>query len=196
MQILDEFLPTCEQLSLMSSGEPFASPSTREIFLRVNRLPEPPKIWLMTNGLLMPREWPLYWNLHDRLEWIFQSIDAATAQTYEAVRRPATWQQLEKSFRYLEAIRREHPFSWQLNFVVQAANFHEMPRFVQLGIDLGATTVHFARILRLYHSQDQFSEMDVCAESHPQHQPFLRTIEHPIMKHSIVLAPTIQEFMA
>ena len=192
LEICREFLPTATELTLMSSGDPLVSRSSLEI---LSWLPQYPNldVELFTNGLLLPAKWSqLYTNAIHRLNF---SVDACTGATYEVVRRPAKWNQVVASLEFVSDLRaRGELRKVQLNFVVQAANFREIPGFVRMVRSYGFDVAHMANILRVWHSDEQYDAMDICNPQHPEHGEFLEVMRCDELADEIALYPTIKRF--
>ena len=77
---------------------------------------------------------------------LFRS-DAAEPETYAVVRRGGNWDRLQANLRFLGGLRREGAFrELRLAFVVQAENWRQIPAFIAMGREVGASVVHFAPI--------------------------------------------------
>lgn len=105
-------------------GDPFASliyKKTFELFSKNNNV----IFNLMTNGLLIKNNIQYISNLLDRMHFKI-SIDAATKETYEKIRRGGKWEQLLENLDYLKS---NNKISVAV-FVVQVENFREIPAFI------------------------------------------------------------------
>jgi hypothetical protein len=206
-------------LHLTSWGDPFASRHYRSI-LEALREPEfeGVKLYLLTNGLgLTAQMWTAMPHLAEKIVELRVSVDAATKETYENVRRPGRWEVIRENlsvigemskagkFRrnrfaggmqsvssdlYLDA---KDPVSFVLAFVVQSANFREMPAFVKLAEEVGADVVVFQKYYSFGHERAAvFSARDVAAPAHPEHEQLQAILQDPMMKSPRV----IQTFIA
>jgi MoaA/NifB/PqqE/SkfB family radical SAM enzyme len=206
-------------LHLTSWGDPFASRHYRSI-LQALRAPEfeGVKLYLLTNGLgLTPQVWSGMPHLAGKIVELRVSVDAATKETYEDVRRPGRWEVIRENLRvigelskagtfrrnrtagggqavtsdfYLDAAE---PVSFVLAFVVQSANFREMPAFVQLAEEVAADVVVFQKYYSFGHeSAAAFSAKDVASPAHPEHQQLQAILHDPMLQSPRV----IQTFIA
>lgn len=110
------------------------------------------EVWFNTNGTLIDEEKAeaLAVAGADR---ITVSIDGATAETYETIRRGARFDAVVRGIRSLvEAERRHGRPRVDLSFVAMAGNIGELPRLVDLAAELGARGVH---VEPLYHQDDE-----------------------------------------
>jgi MoaA/NifB/PqqE/SkfB family radical SAM enzyme len=204
---------------LTAWGDPFASRHYRSI---LQALGEPEfegvKLYLLTNGLgLTPQAWAAMPHLADKIVELRVSVDAATKETYENVRRPGRWEVIRENLSVIGAMSRAgafrrnrftggvqsvssdlyldatEPVSFVLAFVVQSANFREMPAFVKLAEEVGADVVVFQKYYSFGHEgADAFSAKDVASPAHPEHRLLHETLQDPTMRSPLV----IQTFLA
>lgn len=115
-----------------SHGDPFASKLYRLLITELAALDTPVRFQLRTNGLLLTRYLDEL-NILPRLTQLEISIDAATADTYEQVRKPGKWLTLLENLDYCLALRKlKKTFQVRANFVIQKNNYKEMPAFIDL----------------------------------------------------------------
>lgn len=181
---------------LTSWGDPFASRHYRSI-LEALREPEYDgvRLIILTNGLgLTPHTWKAMPHLAEKIIELRVSIDAASKETYENVRRPGRWDVLRENLTAMAEVNRagtfrrnrarsnpqalldglpaglDQSYSFMIAFVVQSANFREMPAFVRLGEELGATVV-FQKYYSFGHEPPEvFAAKDITSSAHPEHE--------------------------
>jgi hypothetical protein len=203
---------------LTSWGDPFASRHYRSV-LEALRGPEYDGVhlFLLTNGLgLTPHTWKAMPQLAEKIVELRVSVDAATKPTYENVRRPGKWEVLRDNLDAMGELSRagtflrnrfadgkqsvssdlhldmEQPYSFVIAFVVQSANFREMPAFVQLGEEIGADVV-FQKYYSFGHEPSAvFVSKDITSPAHPEHDEFLTILRDPAMRSPRV----VQTFLA
>jgi hypothetical protein len=188
-EICREFFPTATELTLLSSGDPLMSQSSLEI---LSWLPDYPHldVELFTNGLLIPIKWSKIGN--PCIKRFNISVDACTKTTYEKMRHPAKWEQITESLHFVAKLSASRV---QLNFVVQADNFHEIPGFIKMTKDYGFNVAHLARIIRQwYHTDEQWMRMNVFDSRHILHNDFLKIMKCSELDDTISLYPTCYEF--
>ncbi|MFV0416221.1 MAG: radical SAM protein [Chthoniobacterales bacterium] len=181
---------------ISGGGEAFASRHYREILKRLNKKDFPNlKIFLISNGLLInQRLWEEFKNLHGMFRLIAISIDAATKETYERVRRPGKWENLLKSMVFLADLRANNhiPQLW-INFVVQQENFREIPAFIELGNQWGVDGFWLQRMTNYgSFTATEFQNKDVCHPDHPDHPEFLDMLRQPFFQDSRINAGMLQ----
>lgn len=198
---------------LTAWGDPFASRHYRSI-LEALRAPEYDgvRLFLLTNGLgLTPQTWAAMPHLAGKIVELRVSVDAATKATYEDVRRPGRWETLRENLDTIGALHRagtfarnrevdgeslfgsdleadgRRPASFAIAFVVQSANFREMPDFVRLAEELGAEAT-FQKYYSFGHeSPAAFSSKDVTSPAHPDHEHLQEILRHPALQGGPVL---------
>ena len=205
-------------LHLTAWGDPFASRHYRSI-LEALREPEfdGVKLYLLTNGLgLTPNVWTAMPHLAEKIVELRVSVDAATKETYENVRRPGRWEVIRENLTVMGEMSKagtfrrnrfaggvqsvssdlfldaKDPVSLVLAFVVQSANFREMPAFVKMAEEVGADVVVFQKYYSFGHEgAAAFSAKDVAALGHPEHEQLQAILHDPVMQSPRV----IQTFM-
>ena len=201
-------------------GDPFASRHYRSI-LEALRAPEYEGVglYLLTNALgLTPHTWKAMPHLARKIIELRVSVDAATKPTYENVRRPGNWEvvrenlgaigELSRAGTFLRnrfasgteavtsdlALNMEQPYSFVIAFVVQSANFREMPAFVRLGEELGADVV-FQKYYSFGHEESvTFSSKDVTSPAHPEHEEFQSVLRDAAMQSPRVVPTFLTQF--
>ncbi len=182
-------------LSVTGSGDPFASRVFREFLFSFDgsRFPKM-RVNLQTNGVMFTRKtWNRMRGFHGRVNAVLVSFDAATPATYAVTRRGGDWEQLLENMEFLAQLRRQGEIRtlW-LCFVVQHANFREMPGMVALGKRFGVDKVTFSKAL--WWGTWSLSEMRnqrVWNSGHPDHAEFARMIVDPVFDDPIVLLGNI-----
>jgi hypothetical protein len=207
-------------LHLTAWGDPFASRHYRSI-LEALREPEfdGVKLYLLTNGLgLTPNVWAAMPHLAEKIVELRVSVDAATRETYENVRRPGRWEVIRENLTVMGEMSRagkfrrnrfaggmqsvtsdlyldaKDPVSFVLAFVVQSANFREMPAFVRMAEEVGADVVVFQKYYSFGHEgAAEFSAKDVAALAHPEHQQLQAILQDPMMQSPLVMQAFISQ---
>jgi hypothetical protein len=189
-------------LHLTAWGDPFASKHYRSILeaLRDEDF-DGVQLSILTNGLALTKSvWETMPHLREKIVELRVSVDAATKETYEDVRRPGRWEVIHENLRVMGEISSAGTFlrnrsngntipgtddaiSFSLAFVVQSANFREMPAFVKLAEEVNADSVIFQRYYSFGHEgSDVFSAKDVASAAHPEHPALQVILANPIMR--------------
>jgi pyruvate-formate lyase-activating enzyme len=192
------------QSYISGGGEAFASKHYRSILGALNRAEYPDLyIYLITNGQLATAErWRQYPDLPEMIDILSVSIDAARADTYERLRRPAKWSLLMKNLELMAEMRRSGSIRrLQVNFVVQEENYREIPEFVELGARLGVDSIWLQRLTNYgAYGEAAFAKADVTSPAHPQHAGLLDILRSNVVSHPAVdmemLMPLLPEVVA
>jgi hypothetical protein len=192
------FLKDARLLILSGDGDPFASKHYRDILrATAERLPAL-KIGLHTNGVLFDaRAWEDC-RLEGRVDQVEVSIDAADPLTYGLVRRGGDFARLQRNLGYLAGQRRDGKIRYlMLSFVVQEANFREMPAFVALGERFWADRVRFALIRpwRRGLARGAYAKAMIWDEAHPEFESFLAVLRDPALADPRVWATDVTPFI-
>lgn len=188
-RLLEECLPGLRRLVISGSGDPLASPICRETLTSLDGSRYPRLgIHLLTNGqLLNQRMWRRLSKIHRNLEIIEIGIDAATAPTYAKLRRGGRLGPLLKNIEFVMSRRSGLRYQLWVTFVVQAANYREMPAFVRLAKELGASRCGFQRITDWKsYSPRELAALSVHRPEHPGHLDFLDILRDRVLLDPIV----------
>jgi MoaA/NifB/PqqE/SkfB family radical SAM enzyme len=173
------------RVSVTGSGDPFASRIFREFLFGLDgrRFPNL-RINLQTNGVLLtPKNWRRMERIHANIDSVLVSMDAATPETYAVTRRGGHWPTLMVNLEALGEFRRRGELGQlRLDFVVQQANYREMPAFVELAEAVGADEACFSKVLGWgTWSRAVFELQCIWREDHPEFGQFLATLRHPAL---------------
>ena len=165
-------------ISITGSGDPFASKIFRDFLLEFDGTKYPNvKIDLQTNGIMFtPKIWEQMYRIHDNINLVMVSFDAALPSTYEVVRRGGDWDLLVENTKFIAEKRLEEKINiLRLDFVVQNLNYKEMPHFVTLAkMFSGIDQVLFSMVTDWgTWSKETFKVRAIWRPDHPQYQRFL-----------------------
>jgi len=126
--------------------------------------------------------------IHENIETVFLSIDAATDPTYNITRRGGHWDTLMENCRRLGEFRESGQLKYlRFDFVVQLANYTEMPAFVELSRLMGVDCVYFSRLLDWgTWPRKEFLQQCVWETSHPSYEDFMHVLADPGLHDSFV----------
>jgi MoaA/NifB/PqqE/SkfB family radical SAM enzyme len=178
-QLCREFLPTAQFLVAGLAGEPLMSESIMRIIGWHEACPQL-RLTLFTNGLLLPLRWSQI-PTHKVREFNL-SIDASTEETYRQVRPPGRWERVLESLRLLQ----RHGARVVLRFVVQAANYRDMPGLVTLAKEYGCEGVIFTSLVRMWQTEEMYATMNVSDPQHALHADLQRVLQDPVLRDPIV----------
>ncbi|HAF95390.1 MAG: hypothetical protein A2X34_05260 [Elusimicrobia bacterium GWC2_51_8] len=180
-----------EELYIEGSGDPLGSPFTREWLrsMRTADMPELKLIRLHTNGqLLTPEMWnTIPSDVRELIREVEISIDAASPETYHVNRRGGSFETLLQNLSFLGELRKSRRLERLiLSMVVQENNFREMPAFVSLGRQFGATCVYFSSIHNWIFSETEFLRRAVHLSAHPRYPELAQLLKDNVFKDPIV----------
>lgn len=183
-------LRDAKRVTASANGDPFASKIYMDLLSKISqeKLPDL-ELSFLTNGILLtPARWESLSNLHYAVRTILVSIDAATADTYNVVRRGGSFAKLMQNMEFVAELRRSGAIkSFCIKFVIAARNFREMPAFIRLGKSLGCDRVKFQYIDKFSHiNAREYNDMAVHHIQHPQHAELLDVLTDPIFDDPIV----------
>jgi len=138
------------RVNVTGSGDPFASTVFREFLYGLDGRDFPNlEISLQTNGVLLtPRTWQRLRGIRNNISDILVSFDAATPETYAITRRGGHWPTLLANVEGLGELRKLGELRFlRMDFVVQQANYREMPAFADLARELGADQAGFSMVV-------------------------------------------------
>ena len=171
-------------IKVTGSGDPFASRVFREFLYALDKSKFPNlQIELQTNGTLFnEKTWKKLNKIHGNIFSVIISFDAATEKTYAITRRGGSWYHLVRNAEFLGGLRRQGQIgSLILDFVVQQANFHEMPQYIEIGQRLGADMIRFSKMTNWGNrSPAEHNALCVWRPEHPDYAEFQEIISRPI----------------
>ena len=158
----------------LAGGDPLAS----ILYVRfIELFAEMPNVIfsIKTNGLLLKKSFYILEKIKDRTTFSI-SIDAATAETYERVRRGGRLNQLIENLEYHNTLGKKS----MANFVIQKENFREIVPFIdfckQYSLLPGFT------VLQDWGTWHNFEEQCVHIPSSPYYKEFNSLLDNPIFK--------------
>ncbi len=139
-----QVLPTAQDVIVSSFGEPLLYPRIGELFSRIDSA-SGLELGFFTNLLLLDE--PMARGIMDSgVGYINASIDGASKETYEAIRKGGKWEDLLEKMRLLRRIKEEYGGTLpRLNLCVVGStlNVHETAKFVELASEFGFDSVKY-----------------------------------------------------
>lgn len=158
-KITKEVLPTAEWIVMAGQGDIFYSPIYRKMW--INKTGTKRKgIRILTNGMLFNRRnWELLEEGYEHIQ-LGVSIDAASKEIYEEIRRGGNWEVLCRNMEFAGSLRKAGKIeALTITFVVQQKNYKDMKHFIELGLLWGCDVVAFNRIRNWgTYSEQEFDE--------------------------------------
>lgn len=195
-------------VNITGSGDPFGSKLFRDLLFNIDGKIFPNvSINLQTNGVMFTEK---YWNrmhkIHPNINSVIISFDAGTEQTYNITRRGGNWKQLLKNMEFLSTIN-SHDTKYsnpnnrnklkevRIDFVVQQANYKEMPLIIELGKKLKVDKVYFSIVVNWgTWPKEEFAKQAVYNEDHPEYNDFIDILSNTIFNDPIVDMGNVTRF--
>lgn len=181
-------------LELTGTGDPFYQHGVINFLKRLNgRKHTNLSLRLITNGqLINAKQLKLIQDLNLKKLSISVSIDAASAFTYESIRRGGKWNVLTNNMNMLSENRQKQKIDvLQISFVVMKRNLEEMISFVRLGLKWNVDKIDFQRIFgnkagdeNIFDIQDRKSLKELA-----------EIIKHPIFREAVIDISSIEKEM-
>ena len=193
--IKKELIPHTKFLVMAGNGEVFYSKAYKELYMDES-CKNIKWIRLLSNGMLFNEaNWNEFIKGKTAQIMLTVSIDAATRETYEKVRRGGNFDVLRKNMEFASKLRKDGNLSYfRINFVVQSENYKEMIDFVEWGVELGVDEVFFTKVLNWgTYTSEEFKEISMMEEDgNTPKKELQRILDDPRMKNPIVDLGTIQ----
>lgn len=189
-----ELLPNLKFLVLAGDGEVFASQTYKDVYVS-EEAKKLKAIRLLSNGMLFNKKnWEEFSKDKEAAIMLTASIDAATKETYESIRKNGNFDILKRNMKFASGLRKRGDLAYfRINFVVQKKNYREMVDFVKWGLELDADEVFFTKILNWgTYSPEEFKDISMMEEDGVTPKPELKEIlNDPVMSNKIVDLGTI-----
>ncbi len=187
-KIKNEIVPYCDELMLAGNGEVFASKYYLSILFYENKEGERKKLQLTTNALLLNGEMIRKMSgIYDDIElWI--SIDAASKETYESVRRNGKWEVLLEKLALIKKYREENVISFiRFNFIVTSKSYLEMLDFIEFAKKFKADSVLFQRLEKTNAiSDEEFDKLSIFSRGGEVKEDYKEFLQNPVFNDPII----------
>ncbi len=167
-----------------AGGEILASAHLKNVALSIDKEAAPDlRVAIVSNGTLFDRAaWEQLRNIHGIVKLVYVSLDAATADSFQELRRGGLWPQTLANVEFLATLRRDGLIGeFGITFVVQQRNYREMRAFAELGLRLGCDRVLFHELVDFgTYGEGGYAVRNVCDPAHPEHAELLEVLRDPI----------------
>ncbi len=177
-----------KMLYLSGSADPFASKSFRKFLLNfdIEKFPNINHIHLHTNGLLLNEKmWKNLSHIHKYIKSIEISIDSATENTYNVLRRGGNWDTLIQNLKFIATTNIKNK---NVSFVVQDTNYQEMEDFYILMSKIfnNQINIFYNKIVNWgTFTEGEYKIKKIWDDSHPEYILFVNELKK-IINHSNV----------
>ena len=188
--MLPPLLSDAKTLGLSHTGEALASPHFRHLLKSITPSSYPNlKITILTNLKLVSKEtWKNLGETSDLIKKLHLSIDGATPQSLEKLRRGLKWGRMLGALDFVRELRRNSKLECvEVAFIIQKDNFHELPQMLELCSTYCIDALVAARI-RSHgsYTNDQFRDIDVGDPAHPLHAECIEIIKQTVALHRVM----------
>ncbi len=187
------------RISICGSGEPFASRAFKKILFSLDGAAYPKlKIAIQSNGTLFDHNvWDKMRKIHENVEYVIISIDAASENTYNQIRLGGNYNKLINNLKFLSELRKNGKLKeLNLAFVVQKRNYAEMVAAIQLSKDLNADKIIFNLITDWFTwTKKDFNNEAIWSEAHPEFNEFMNVLKDPMFNEEIVDAGNLSKYL-
>ena len=174
-----------------SDGDPFASLVYRYFIKNIRHLPNV-RFTIQTNGLLIKKMHQRFEDLFHKLDVLNISIDGATKETYEQLRRGGSYEKIIENLETVKHLKQKYGFKFILHYVVQVGNYKDMVPMVTLADKYNAERLWFNRVTD-WNTFKNFQEVDVLDRANSHYDDCIAEIEKiKKMKSNVLVAmPTV-----
>jgi len=186
------------KINVTGSGDPFGSKIFRDLLFGIEGSKYPNvKITLQTNGVMFtPKYWENMSKIHKNISTVLVSLDAASEETYNIVRRGGNWSVLMKNLKDLSKLRKENKIKFlRLDFVVQKTNYKEMPDFVKICKKFNVDQSYFSLVSDWgTWSVEEYQKHAIWKKDHEEFEDFIKVMKNPIFNDQIVNLGNVTEY--
>ena len=150
---------------------------------------------LLTNGVMLTEKVINQLSkIHTNIKDIAISIDAATVDTYNRVRKGGDFKQLMENIEYLNQCPTLSHATLKYTFVVQQDNFREMKLFTEWLLKYPRSQLRFTRMVQFgAQSSVHFNSQNLWNPNHKDHTEFFEYINQSWINHPRVNWSNIQQ---
>jgi sulfatase maturation enzyme AslB (radical SAM superfamily) len=139
---------------------------------------------IISNGTLFTEaEWNKFPGIHNKVGSIRISIDAASKETFEKLRRLGKYESFVDNMRFLRKLRVAGVIpQLTFSFTYQLENFREMAAFVSFCEEMHADFTIFERLQNIAFTHENYRKKAVHYSDHPLYAEFIEVIKNPIFR--------------
>lgn len=180
------FLPmlkNAETVFFSGNGDPFVSNHYKKLIKEIARAYPKIKFSLHTNGSLCNYKNCEELGILDKLQRVEVSIHSINQDTYKTITVNGNYDNVMKNVKWLSELKKAGGLEeLVLSFVVHKLNYKEMPGFVKIAENLGATASFWEYRDWGTEFGRQYQEMAIFEESHPEYDNFINVITQDIFQ--------------
>jgi short-subunit dehydrogenase/MoaA/NifB/PqqE/SkfB family radical SAM enzyme len=139
-EALRPHLPEAASVDFTGGGEPLLHPKLADWIRDANEAGC--RTGFLTNGLILNREKSLQF-IQAGIDWIGFSMDGATADVYERIRKGADFKSLCQNIAAISGLKTGKKPLIIINYVLMSDNLRDLEKMVGLAADLGVNQINF-----------------------------------------------------
>jgi len=172
-------------LHVGSDGDPFVSLVYRYFIKQTKNFPHV-GFSIQTNGLLVKKMYQRHEGMFKKLNVLNVSIDGASQETYEQLRKGGSFQKIIENLEFIKQIKLKLNFKFIIHFVVQAENYQEMPKIIELAEKYSADNIWLNKITN-WNTFPNFEDKNIINPAHTEYKEYinvLKIVKEKIKKYS------------
>ncbi len=177
--VMEDIFPHCQDVIVSSFGEPLLFPRLPEIFEKIDT-DNGMDLGFFTNFVLMTEEMAEL-IIKSGVGYVNASIDGATKQSYELIRRGGKWEMLREKLRMFQEVKKrlksETP-RMNLCVVGSTLNVEEIPTFVEFAKEFGFDTVKYNH--NMYVDDEKMDYLSLVHEKRKANEMFRRGFQRAL----------------
>jgi short-subunit dehydrogenase/MoaA/NifB/PqqE/SkfB family radical SAM enzyme len=139
-EALRPYLPETASVDFTGGGEPLLHPKLADWIREASAAGC--RTGFLTNGLILNREKSFQF-IQAGIDWIGFSVDGATAEIYERIRKGADFKSLCQNIARISGLRSGNKPLIMINYVLMRDNICDLEKMVDLASDLGVNQINF-----------------------------------------------------
>ena len=146
--------------------------------------------------MFTPKYWENMKKIHNNIGNVLVSLDAATEEVYDVVRRGGNWKSLMNNLKHISKLRQQKLIDFfRIDFVVQKTNYRDMPDFVRIGKKIKADQAYFSLISDWGTWEvEEYNKHAIWKNDNEQFDDFMEVMKNPILDDQIVNLGNVTEY--
>lgn len=171
-------LKNAKELTLSTTGDPFASRNTRLLMKKAAEKYPDLKFNLITNGILCNKFNCDDAGITNRLSRVMVSVHAGDEETYKKVVKNGNYRRVQENIEWLKSLKDENKIKGlYLAFVVNAKNYENIPAFIEFAKKYNLEAL-FWNCIDWGNNLDFCDEpLDICRPNHPKFQKLKEVLD-------------------
>jgi MoaA/NifB/PqqE/SkfB family radical SAM enzyme len=120
-------------------------------------------------------------NIFAKLKTLNVSIDGASKETYEKLRKGGSYKKIIENLHFIKEIKKTYDFEFIIHVVVQKDNYKEMSAMIDLAESFGADRIWFNKITD-WNTYKDFSKVNVLDKNHEEYNDYQKELDTVIQR--------------